>query len=364
MRGRRELAVQERAGRPGRRGGVNNPLVFMRGKTILPPGCQLKGTFMHDVIRGPRLAAALILAVLIGAVAGCVKNKVVVQVKPDGSGNILVTRVISPAMVQMVEGQMKQLTASMDKLGPDVPDEVRRRATQDPFFNEESLSNEASQYGAGVTYVKARKYDEGGSRGAVIQYAFTNVGQLRLSRKPAGRRAMGGPGGGEDEGNGVYRFAFRKGTPCVLTVQVPEMPPRAAKDDAPAPDAKREIPAREREQIMAVLGKPLNLKGDEGMDEIMRRMMKDMEVSLSVEVLGQVAKSTAAHPYPGKANRFVLIKMDMNQMMNAPAFKRLSQSAMGAMDEEEMTTFMLTAPGALLDTNRSIRIEFNPASAP
>ena len=218
-----------------------------------------------------------------------------------------------------------------------------------------------------MTYVKARKVDDSGSRGAVIQYAFTNVNQVRLSMKNSGMESLAGGGGRRPAADpkDCYQFEFTKGSPCVLTVRVPELPHSATADEPPAPAAKREIPPEERAQIMAMLGKPLNLKGDESMEEIMRRMMKDMEISLSVEVDGKVAKTTAVHAYPGKANRFVLMKMDMNQMVDTPAFKRLTQASMGGgMSEEAMNSLMLRSPGVLLDTNRTIRIEFNPAAAP
>ncbi len=323
---------------------------------------------MRLATRLQHLVPTLILAVLVGGTPGCLKNKVVVRVKPDGSGDILVTRVISPAVVQMVEAQMKQVSGSLKDLDADAPDEIQQRMKQDPFFNEPSLSNEASQYGEGVTYVKARKYDESGSRGAVIQYAFTNVNQVRLSMKHSGMENLAGGGGRRPapDPKDCYQFEFKPGAPCVLTVRVPELPQSEKADEPPPPAAKREIPPEERAQIMAMLGKPLNLKGDESMEEIMRRMMKDMEVSLSVEVDGKVAKSTAAHAYPGKANRFVLMKMDMNQMMDSPAFKRLIQASAGGggMNEEAMNSLMLHSPGVLLDTNRTIRIEFNPAATP
>jgi hypothetical protein len=71
-------------------------------------------------------------ATILFVVTGCIKQKMLIKVKPDGSGNIVVRAMFNKNIVESFEKKMKEQLKKMGKAGQNAPE-------MDPFYNVESL---------------------------------------------------------------------------------------------------------------------------------------------------------------------------------------------------------------------------------
>src|SRR5580765_7106256 len=96
-----------------------------------------------------RTLALALLAVL--GVTGCLQVDKVVKLKPDGSGTVEETVVMSKEVI----AQMRQMTSGLGALGGDKP----AASGAAPAFNlmdEKKLREAAGKMGVGVTFVSAK----------------------------------------------------------------------------------------------------------------------------------------------------------------------------------------------------------------
>jgi len=323
------------------------------------------------------LAAALLLA-------GCVKEKTVVTVNPDGSGNIVVSTVMPPETVMMIEQLTKSMEAQLGARGGALTSATNR---PDPFFDEKKLRKAARRYGPGVKYVKGQKVDKDGARGSVAVYSFPDIGDVFIATSSTMENmgpSMTGAGEEEDVASSekprnAVEFSFKTNGPNrTLTILMPELPKpdlpppaavtsvatgraAAAKAEAVEPGRERAATAMAGPGVNPMAGMvPFGMTGNEKPEEAMMKMMKGMEISLAVQVKGRIVKTTAAHRDPRNDARVTLMDMNFDKLMSAPQFKqRMNPQAMDAMDgpEEAMAAFA-GMPGATVETNRQVVVEF------
>lgn len=331
-----------------------------------------------------------ILAVVI-ALTGCVKNEILVKVKGDGSGNIVVTRVFCKEVVTMFQAQMDEMKKSMGAAGAD----LKMSMPDDPFYNEKALRKEAGQFGPGVEFVKAQKYERDGMRGSVTIYSFKDVNEIFVNAKMAGAefaQSMATIGSDEvvvaEKGDEAFSFKLVRGPECELKLLVPDVKSKASaepdgkssktktdtgKDATPAKDEKKENlmdkPAFNNGPEMAMLnagGNPFGFTGKETQGEVAKKMMKGMLMSVAVEVDGKDVKASASHPHKSKPNRFVLMEIDMDKMMASPKFGEIMgpemMSGMGGMGGSGFLESMINIPGMTVETCKTASIRFKSAA--
>lgn len=322
------------------------------------------------------------------ALSGCVKNKVLVRVKPDGSGNIIISRVFSAEMVQMMEAQMKAMKEQMAGTGMS----MEMGMPEDPFFNEDQIKAEAGQYGPGVTFVKAKRYDKGGARGSIALYSFKNVDDIFVNAESLGPEADVAMSMGDDDemeiaerSDSAFEFKLTKGTNAKLEITVPAMEPAEAADDddvAEEDDDEGEMDMEIVEmdasggammpgpmdgaggdpgmQAMLGGGNPFGFSGGESEEEMMQKMFKGMRMTLELEVIGTGVSSDASHPVKDKANRYTLLDMDMEKVLSSKQGKKLvdPSSMMGMDGEGDFLNSMMGMPGMVVETKPTVTIEF------
>jgi len=282
-----------------------------------------------------RIWIALLIASSV-LLAGCIKHKTLVVVNPDGSGNIVVSTLMSPQAAGMIGGMADSFG---DAFGADGKEGGKPAVKKDPFFDEEQLKKAAAAFGEGVSYVKGRKANEEGWQGSVAVYQFADVSKIKLPMD--GGKGMSPPGMDMDEesespadAKKAVTFDFAGGDVKTLTIHVPQ-------DD----EAKKKEPKQ----------KPAVPEGGPDMSAMMMPMLQGMEMSFAVQVKGEVASSTAMNNESD--GRIILMQMDLNKMQASPKFKELLASSQGGEDEPPKEE-LLGMPGVKVETNKIVKIEF------
>ncbi len=326
------------------------------------------------------------LALCLVFLTGCINQKMNIVVNPDGSGHIVLTRTFTKAGVDMIEASLKQMEQQMASMGAsgNMPG-----LNSDPFYNEKQLKAQARLYGEGVEYVKSQKIDQNGARGAIVLYSFKDINQVQVPVDET-RMSMSMSAGmmdsdamesmyERDQDGDAVLFTFVPGATKTLKIQMPdkiidaiaaakdEETPKAPAVQTPTAETGQVAVAEETEEadeatvmtspaagMPGAMGGPFGAMMGGSEEEMMKTMFKGMRMTLSVEVKGQVRKATAAHPAADKPQRFTLYDFDFDKMMTAPGFKEsLEHSTMGP----SITQF-IKMPGAVVETNRDVMIEF------
>lgn len=274
------------------------------------------------------------------ATAGCLKVKQLVLVNPDGSGNIVVSTAYAPETVAMMT-QFSGLDAATAQPGG--------ATALDLFYDEETLRAAARELGEGVTLQKSEKIDQNGTRGSIAVYAFDDIRRVKINTRQNLdlNEAMGAIKSGSDLTAADYiQFAFTTGTTRRLTILMPQFKSQPAPTNTAA--AKSELAALGGAGGIGGLGGALGVQ-----------MFKGMEMSFALQVKGEVVKSTASHPDPARKDRFTLLGVKLDELMSSPEFQKIANTQVT--DQGEMMKLLYTLPGAHLETNREVVIEFRPA---
>lgn len=336
-----------------------------------------------------RVAVFLLLFVVLVGFSACMTQNIVVAVNPDGSGQIAVTRVFPAHVVTMMDAQLKQMREQMSGYG----EEAMAFLPDNPYFDEEKLEKSARLYGPGVKLVSARPVERAGAKGAAALYDFENINDLKLN--PNAMMAMMSMMDMDNEdmmemmedqlGGGTIQFAFEKGADR-KTLRV-MLPAEMTSPPFVSPSAEASVLAVETEGDSFVTveteeidegvwdadvpphlavgapgmaGMPPGFTGQETAADAMRMYFRGVRMSMSVEVRGTVERTTASHPTPGRASRFVLYDIDFDAIMDTPAFQgMIDEDAMMGMDSPDAFMSGLYAlPGVVAETNRELVIEF------
>jgi hypothetical protein len=309
-------------------------------------------------------------------ITGCVRNEVLIKVKGDGTGNIVVTRIFARELVATLQAQLEQAKQQMSSRGVT----GIQTTPEDPFYNEDSLKQEAGDFGPGVTFVKAQKYDKDGARGSIALYSFDDINDIFVNTKSLGPESHAASMAGGSHGDGrvakkddAYEFTLTKGPRNQLRVILPSI---AAAEQATDTDDKQADKSSQGDEMnkpafvadssaeMSALmanGNPYGFTGSETRIEVIRRMARGMLISLSIEVDGEDVKSNASYHNKTRPNRYTLVEMDMDKMMGSKNFAKML-SAIQSSPRGGFLECMAGCPGSIMETNKSVEIAFKSAA--
>jgi hypothetical protein len=263
--------------------------------------------------------AAALCALLV--LAGCIDTTTKITVKPDGSGMIEKTLILSR--------HLAELMISMGTKGD-------AASIEQGMLNEKSLKDGAARMGTGVSFVLARKItvDKGNGWNAV--YSFTDIGKVRINQNPAADLTLPGTtaaasaaAAASDTDN--FRFTFVKGSPATLTVAFPK-PDQNAKPGSPPPGAA------DNQKLM----------------DQMKQLYADMRIVLTIEVAGTITQTNAAYV---SGPTVTLLDMDFAKIIGDDVtFKKLSASQGQSMDQVRAT--VKAVPGVKIETQDPVSIKF------
>ena len=262
-----------------------------------------------------RLALGLVLISLL-ALTGCVKSKILVSVKPDGSGYVVLTQLTpGPEGMMFSRGESDNLSEKLQKV--------------------------AERFGDGVTLAKSENVK---GKGFAAVFAFTNVATLNVPIVALGPLAEMGDGDMEHAPAFLrqsIQFEFARTNASCLTVLMP-----AALTAILAQPAETNAPSARSARRAAQAG---------GMLE----MVAGLEIDVALEVKGQLLDQHAAHADTNHVNRFYLFQLRGDRLaQNSAALVSMTE---GPSDMGDMDAYMgriLQLSGAMIETNRPMTLRF------
>lgn len=272
---------------------------------------------MNSMIR-----MALIVVLAASVLCGCIDATTTVVVNPDGSGSVVQTTYMNPAVLAMMQGMGGGMGAP--------------KLAQTP----EQYAALAQRMGTGVSFQEVKELTRpDGASGSEATFAFSDIEQLRLSTAPP----VPGPAGASKsaaEDNPVT-FSLAKGAAPTLTIRMPR------------PKGGGEMPAQ-TQAIESVTPDPQQMA-------MMRRMFDGFRFRMLVRVNGRVESSTASYMEPaadGAAQVITLLDMDIGKLIADDAtLKKLS--AMGKIEDMDTARERLKDfPGLKIETAERVEVTF------
>ena len=228
--------------------------------------------------------ALVLLCALLGA--GCFTFETLIRVRPDGSGVIEETFLLSGPVLEM-----------MAAFGGDEAGDLE-------LFSEEDLQAKAAAMGGGARLLGVESIQRGGARGYVARFGFDDVAALDFDPQPGGGLApeTDGPAAPSPR----LAFAFSPGPPAVLRLRFPR-PDSAALAALPAPTAPPS-PADSTERAMQ--------------QAMLREMLKDGRFRLGLAVDGTLLDTDATYH---TGDQITLLDVDFNALLaDQDGLERLS----------------------------------------
>lgn len=252
------------------------------------------------------LAAFVALSVTL-LFTGCFQMEQVINIKPDGSGTIVMTAVLTKEALKQIE--------EMSKAGGE-----KGKTPIDEMTDPTKAAEQAKKLGEGVKFVKAEKIKNDIGEGAKLTFSFTDVTKLHVDMDMNG----GGPGGDENKEKEPITFGFNKGT---LTIKSTHKKPAAAK-----PNDKED-------------------KDDPAALAMMQQMMKGMKISVFVNIEGTITETDAAHR---DGSRITLAVVPFDEVLKDPKKMKAMDKADGWNDALKV---LKEIPGVVVEPKETVTVK-------
>jgi len=272
--------------------------------------------------------------------AGCFQREVRILPEPDGSGTLEILTTLSAAFLRYAEAH-----AGLP------PDRI--------WFHEQALSHAASQYGDGVRYLKHGIEALDGAKRFRVQYRFDRISDLSLElnlnapfllRPPAGS-AVSPP-----------RFRFEQ-EPGLVRVIPPDLTKPAGAsahvriESANVRRQRREQFDRERQNLLS-RGNPFQIPPRATPEDILKRLGRDMRISLKIILPGDIQSSNARFIQKDSGteeSEILLFSFTGDEFIQSREhLKRLADEGGGAFEWHDLREI----PGIKIDTGEPILIRF------
>lgn len=248
--------------------------------------------------------AGLFALTLLFTLSGCFQAEQVINVKPDGSGTVVLT-------IKMSKEALAQAKAfGGNDAGGDPVEQMMKP---------EETEKLAKKLGEGVKFVKAEPYAEGNFAGKRATFSFTDINKVKADMN------MGPDAGDDDTDKEPIKFEFKPGSPATLLIHAPVKAKKEDKPDDP----------QEAAQMAAAAP-----------------MMKDMRITIAVNVEGTIV-STDAENKDGTRITFVDLPVG-EAFKDFKRFKAIDK----ATDWPSAAKLMKELPGAKIETKSVVKVQF------
>lgn len=233
---------------------------------------------MHTRLHSLAALAAAVLS------SGCLAATTLITVKPDASGTIDQTMIMSPAAM----AQFQQLMAMGQAAGSHKPIDL---------FSEAELKNTAARLGEGVTFVSSQRLKTAEGEGIKAVYAFTDIRKLRLDQRPTPPGGgmpgmMPGRSGGDDL---TFRFTGPPTGNPVVSVVFPS-PSGGGRQNTPDTGRGGQMPP----EALAMA----------------KQMFKGLRIDIAMQVTGRIVRTNSPHV---EGSKVTLLAVDFEQLLNDPS---------------------------------------------
>lgn len=274
------------------------------------------------------LFVVVFAAFLLILLSGCIEVKTLVKLNNDGSGTVEETVYMNNEVVEII----KQFAASFSEN----PDSV----TTEEFdlFDEEKLKSDAGNFGEGVTYISGEKLVEENKQGYRALYKFENINKLTIDQNPSKQIPLYTEEETEAEGD-LLSFKFKPGNPAELIINMPDKDEELSKDESDVED-------------------DLNTDGDtlsvEQKAEEAKKFLKDLSMSLSINVKGKIVETNATNV---EESDITLFKIDFNELLENPeTFNSFVEK--DPQSFEEVKEIIKDIPGIKVELNNPVMVKF------
>jgi len=270
--------------------------------------------------------------------AGCFQSNTLVKVRPDGSGALEETFLMSKELIAQMKAMQEQMAGAMAD-GNNM--QAKKGKGKDQAFgalNAEELKKKAKELGEGVTYVSSKKVTTDKFEGYKTIYAFKDINKLRFNQNPSGNVPGSQAAGKEADGKKeIIVFKFTKGKPSKLVIKMPE-DKSVDKPEEFKGDIKKEQDANSEMMMMAQ----------------MKEMFGGMKISLAVEVMGSIERTNATHR---EGSKITLMEMDFGKLFEQQEnLKKFSAQKPDTI--EDAKKMMKDIPGIKVELNKEVTIDF------
>lgn len=271
--------------------------------------------------------APLVMALLCG---GCLKESIVVEVRPDGSGRIVVERLFTPKFDGYLISQIRPGQKQNGELGEEA-------------FSPELGKALAFVFGPGARYVEREAIDKNEMPGTRVVYAFDDVRNVQiplgdiglflsafipmnLPTKESEKRELP-----EDirklleESNApgtAFHFGFESDEYSTLTIHGATALMDSLQE-AELDPAGWERSAAVENSATGSWGDILGLGPDATEGECIRTAYGGMEMRVAVRVVGELIETDAAYRNEEVENEIVLYDLEMDKVLDSPEGPRL-----------------------------------------
>lgn len=280
--------------------------------------------------------SGILIIACVCLLSGCLKNKVLVKVKKDGSGVIVVTRIFSAKIAKIIAAQSIQGGGAASKL-----------------INEEQIKREANSFGTDIKFKKMKELNKAdGSKGYIALYAFDDINDVKipvnLIMQPSGKTVTFDF---ERDKKGISKLTVN-----LEKIEIPEASQNDKKEYPPHPQSPQEIQGMRG--TMALADNPFNLSEKDSKEDMFRKMFADMSFSISIETAGKIVKSKASYPAKKKPSRFTLVDVNFNKLMTSRKFLYDMAEAGNGMSGGSLTLMSTCPEGFTYDNQGEIVVEF------
>jgi hypothetical protein len=261
---------------------------------------------------------------------GCVENDTVVHVKPDGSGIIEETVMMSDSIMESMQAFSQGLggmAAGNDKAKPGDNDPVKEMIKQAP--------SRAGRFGPDVKFVSVAPAKREEMSGYKAIYEFKDINKLMVSQNPEDKMGKTGDEKSEKKEE-MIRFTLVRGPQSTLTVTMPQER-KSGKAEADPKDAeaqKRKMDPEAMKQANA--------------------LFKGMRIRVALKIDGNILETNAT--YRDKT-QLTLLDMQFSKILeNKAAFEKFS--AVQPKSVEEMKELVKNIEGLKVEMNNPVVVKF------
>ena len=272
----------------------------MSARCDIIPLPQVARAHSLSAVKTIRTLAVALLALATVFLSGCFQAEQVINVKPDGSGTIVMT-------LKMGKDAIAQMKALGGDANADPLEQMRKK---------DEAEQMAGKLGEGVKLEGVEPYKEGEFVGKRATFSFPDINKVRADMNM-------GPGGGDDkEGKDPITFKYDKAS-GTLTINSPNKQPENKPDD-PQEDAQMAAAAS---------------------------MLKDMRIAIAVNIVGTIVKTDAENK---DGTRITMVDLPVGEALkDIKRFKAIDR----APNWEAASKLIKEIPGAKVESKSKVTVQ-------
>jgi len=283
--------------------------------------------------------------------SGCIQDNIVIHIKPDGSGTIEETSLLSNSMIDIMESITGGMAGSVNQK---VDQDNKDAAKGDPKKEEKKIHDEimaklvkdaadrAETFGAKVKFISAKPVKTDTGSGYTAIYAFQDINLVKVNQNPSEKVDLQGAEKNDSSSKQEsLLFKFTKGSPSRLVVTFPAKKDVAG-DKSSAPDSTKDIEGKS------------NRESDAQSMEMTKKLFQDMKLRISLQFEGTIVNTNATFR---DGSTVTLMEMDFGKIINnAKLFNQLAAAKPQSI--EETKALVKSIEGLKIETNNPVTVEF------